>query len=95
MIVINATFFVKPEMTAAFLEKTAALIVATRKETGCLAYELFQAVEDPNTYVMIENWQDQASVEQHNTSPLLVDLFKNIGEYTTKKSIISVSTATA
>lgn len=93
MIVINAKFFVKPEVKAEFLAKVAALITATRKEDGCLAYNLFQSVEDDNAFVMVENWCDQQAVDGHNKSELLLDLFKNMPHYAAKQSIISVSQA--
>ena len=59
MKVINASFFIKENQRENFLSDAAELILETRKEDGCLAYTLYESLEERNTFMMVENWQDQ------------------------------------
>lgn len=44
-----------------------------------------------NQFAMIENWQNQEAVEQHNQNPLLIKLFGNMPEYAEKKTELTVT----
>ena len=52
----------KVEETREFLSR---LIEPTRKETGCLAYELLQNRDDPTEFVFVEEWADDAALAAH------------------------------
>ncbi len=91
MIVINAKFSIKPEKRNEFLTEVRQLIEATTKEDDCLGYQLYEATDTENEFIMIENWRDQQAVEGHNQSPLLQKLFHRMPEYSSKKSEILVS----
>lgn len=41
------------------------LVTATRSETGCISYELFESATAPGTFVTIERWSDQAAMDAH------------------------------
>jgi quinol monooxygenase YgiN len=43
----------------------APCIAATKKEAGCLAYELNQDPDDPATYVMFEKFKNLAALQTH------------------------------
>ena len=43
----------------------APCIAATKKEAGCLAYELNRDPDDPTTYVMFEKFKNVAALEAH------------------------------
>ena len=44
------------------------LITPTRKESGCLEYELHQDNEDPAVFIFYETWENASSLEQHITT---------------------------
>jgi quinol monooxygenase YgiN len=50
-----------PEAEALYAE----LLRLTRTEAGCLAYDLGQGVQDPQDFVLVEIWQDQAALTAH------------------------------
>ena len=66
-------------------------IEATRKEDGCLSYQLYESTEQVNVFVMVENWRDEQAIEGHNQSPLLQQLFKNMPEYAEKETELNVA----
>lgn len=45
MIIINAKFTIKEAKRAEFLEEATQLIEATRKEDGCLSYQLYESTD--------------------------------------------------
>lgn len=47
---------------------TAALI---RGEEGCLKYEYFQPLNDPETVLLIDVWEDQQSIDRHHASEMM------------------------
>jgi quinol monooxygenase YgiN len=42
-----------------------ALVIPTREEEGCLAYELFESASAPGTFVTQERWRAQADLNAH------------------------------
>ena len=73
MIVVTSTFKAKPGMRGKVLEIVRPCIEATRKETGCMRYELFMASEDDVTLQFIEEWADIEALRAHMASPHLVE----------------------
>lgn len=91
MKIINATFFIKENKREAFLNDVLPLIESTRLEKGCLLYQLYESFENKNEFVMVENWENQESIDGHNESPLLKQLFANLSEYVEKPTVLTVS----
>jgi quinol monooxygenase YgiN len=46
-------------------EAFAPCLIATKKEAGCLAYELNRDPDDPVIYVMVEKFKNVAALEAH------------------------------
>jgi len=67
----------KREQIAEALSKVAA---ASRGDAGCLSYSFLVDVEDPDRYVSVEVWQDQASLDAHFGTPHLAELFAVAGD---------------
>ena len=53
-------------------------IAATKKEAGCLAYELNRDPDEPTTYVMFEKFKNLAALEAHLKLEHTAKLFKAI-----------------
>ena len=43
----------------------------SRKEDGCIRYGFFAAVEDPLSFVAVEEWADRAALDRHFAQPHL------------------------
>jgi quinol monooxygenase YgiN len=54
-----------PAVEAAF----TSAIKASRKETGCLAYDLDRSMTDPTAYVVHEKWKSLADLQAHLATP--------------------------
>lgn len=67
MIFIVVKFPVKPEYVDGFMDRVRDFTQATRAEDGNLWFEWSRSVEDPNEYVLLEAFKDDAA-EAHVTS---------------------------
>ena len=61
MIFIAVKFPVKPEYADQWIEKTRAFTEATRAEEGNKFFEWSRSVEDPNEFVLLEAFNDDAA----------------------------------
>ncbi|WP_321379905.1 putative quinol monooxygenase [Trichococcus shcherbakoviae] len=91
MIVINAEFYIIPEQKQQFLNEISELIKESRKEEGCLSYQIYQAVTDENNFVMVEKWENPQAIELHNTMSHLQNFAKKVPNYSRKAPQITVS----
>ena len=42
-----------------------------KSEDGNLRYEYFQPIDDPETVLLIDSWNDQAAIDVHHASPMM------------------------
>jgi quinol monooxygenase YgiN len=45
----------------------------SRREDGCLRYGFFAAVEDPLSFVAVEEWADREALDRHFAQPHLLE----------------------
>ena len=70
MIYVIATLTIKPGSLEALRGPAAACIAATRVEEGCVSYELFESLDDPEKLVFVERWASrEAHLSAHARTP--------------------------
>ena len=52
---------------------TAALI---RKESGSERYEYFLPINDPETVLLIDSWENQEAIDKHHASPMMETIIR-------------------
>ncbi len=62
---VVATFQAKPGKEAELQKALTSLIAPTRKEAGCLNYDLHVSREDPAKFLFHENWTSKAHLDAH------------------------------
>jgi quinol monooxygenase YgiN len=60
------------------------LIDPTRKEEGCISYDLYQDTTNPGKFTFIENWQTKEHLDVHSKTPHLVAAGAVFGKIATK-----------
>lgn len=65
MIKFIATNIIQDEYLDEVIELYTRLVQHTRQEKGCISYELFQDVANPNKLTMIEEWEAQEYIDNH------------------------------
>ncbi len=91
MEIINAVFYIKEDQRAAFMAAVEPLLVSARVEAGCHGYHLYESLEEPNRFVMVEKWADQAAIDAHNQTAELQHLFNKMPEFAAKPTEITVT----
>lgn len=65
MLKVIAEDFIQHDSIEIVLPLYHELIEQTRKETLCVAYDLFVDQKDPGHFIFIEEWPDQAGLDAH------------------------------
>ncbi|MFT3736402.1 MAG: putative quinol monooxygenase [Rhodocyclaceae bacterium] len=65
----------KPGQNQALREALSSLEAATRQEPGCVAFTLFQAITDADSFVLLEHFRDKQALEQHMQLPHTREFF--------------------
>ena len=50
---------------------SSGIVAAIRAERGNLQYEYFYSMDDDETVLLIDSWQDQAAIDAHHDSPMM------------------------
>jgi quinol monooxygenase YgiN len=67
---VIANFTVKPDKTDEFIRGARELLIApTRKEAGCIQYDLWQDDADPTRFSMVETWENDGALAAHLSQP--------------------------
>jgi quinol monooxygenase YgiN len=70
MITVHAYLHAKPEHRDAYLQGLRALQAATlANDPGCLRYECWASLDDPNTLLCVEAWTDRDALQAHLDAP--------------------------
>ena len=73
----------KEEFAQKVKQEMIALAKQTRKEQGCINYDLHQAEEDNNLFIFYENWKSQKDLDGHMQKPYLKAFLENCNEWLT------------
>jgi quinol monooxygenase YgiN len=64
------------------------LIEPTRKEEGCISYNLYQDTTNPGKFTFIENWKSKEHLDVHMKTPHLVAAGAAFGKIVTKELVV-------
>jgi len=69
MIVVQGTARFHPDDMPMLVEAAAAVVPATRAETGCLGYSFGVDLLEPGLVLIAEHWADDAALAAHLQTP--------------------------
>lgn len=76
---VVATIPVKAEHVEAMRGPLTQLAEATRQESGCLTYDLYESAAAPGVFVTVERWTGQDALDAHMKSPHVAAAFAAAG----------------
>lgn len=79
MIVVVARLTTDAERRAALIDAGETVAAASRAEDGCLNYRIFQATDDENAFVIVEEWADDAALQAHFKTPHIAAFMPRLG----------------
>jgi quinol monooxygenase YgiN len=66
----------REQVKASMLE----LVEPTRREPGCIRYELYHDIDRDGDLILLEAWRDQAALDEHLAKPYLQDFMKRYAD---------------
>jgi quinol monooxygenase YgiN len=73
MIIVSAKITTAPGKRANFIKEAQPCIAATRREDGCLLYELYASTDHPDKLMYFERWESRAALDKHMTMPHMAE----------------------
>jgi quinol monooxygenase YgiN len=80
IVTVVATFQARPGKESELKQALISLVAPTRKEAGCLKYDLHVSPEDPAKFLFHENWTSQAHLDAHLKSAHIAALLPRVDE---------------
>lgn len=75
MIKVVCKIKLKPEVSVEeYLAIAKEVITETRKEKGCITYTMNQDMNDPSIISMLEEWEDEESLNHHNHTKHVIEI---------------------
>ena len=68
MIALHVKYRFPPEKVDEAIGYFKKMQPASRAESGCLFYTIYQEKDDPAVFHIHEHWQDQAALEAHSAT---------------------------
>ena len=79
-ITVVATFQARPGKENELRAALIGLLAPTRKEAGCINYDLHVSPEDPAKFLFHENWASKAALDAHMQTPHVQKLLPRVNE---------------
>src|SRR5690349_23943912 len=80
---VIATFLARPGKEAELRAALTGLLAPTRKEAGCINYDVHVATDDSAKFMFHENWTSKAHLDAHLQSPHIKALLPRVDELCT------------
>ncbi len=65
MIIVQGYIPTRPDRREEALNMARKMTVATRSEAGCISYEFFIGLTDPNTLMLFQEWETMETLLAH------------------------------
>ena len=62
----------------------------SRLEDGCIRYGFFAAVEDPLSFIAVEEWADREALDRHFGEPHLAEFARGLGEVVSERPEVAI-----
>ena len=75
-ITVNLRYTGRDSSARKFAEEmiSSGTVDAIRAEAGNLRYEYYVPLDDPETVLLIDSWEDQAAIDAHHASPMMTTI---------------------
>ena len=75
-ITVNLQYTGKDGNARRFAEEmiSSGTVEAIRAEAGNLRYEYYLPLDDPETVLLIDSWENQAAIDAHHASPMMATI---------------------
>ena len=64
----SVTFIAKDGCIDKMKELLSAMVIPSQAEVGCLFYEIVQYKDEPQRFMAVETWENEAALDGHKAS---------------------------
>jgi len=90
MIKVVAKNFVQEGNFEEVISLYEELVELTRKEEGCISYELYRDSKDSNVIAMIEEWESREALERHLNSEHFTRIVPQVKKFMIKETDLTI-----
>src|ERR1017187_538328 len=80
----------KPGKESQIRQELLSLVSPSRKDAGCLNYDLHQALDNPALFLFHENWTSKALLDQHLQKPDLQAVLARVSRLVAEPPLITL-----
>jgi quinol monooxygenase YgiN len=80
----------KPGKESSVRRELLSLVAPSRKDPGCLNYDLHQALDNPALFLFHENWTSKALLDQHLQKPELQAVLARVSQLVAEPPLITL-----
>ncbi len=90
MIIVHGTIPIRPDCRDKALELARTMADATRAEFGCISYDFYVGLSDPNTLMLFQEWETMDALMDHFQTEHMEEFLQELpeivsGEITTRR----------
>ncbi len=90
MIIVHGTIPIRPECRDRALQLARDMTEATCTEPGCLSYDFYVGLSDPNTLMLFQEWESMEALMRHFQTDHMEEFLRALptvvsGEITTRR----------
>ena len=90
MIIVHGTIPLRADCREQALQLARRMAVATRAEMGCISYDFYIGLSDPNTLMLFQEWESMDALMGHFQTEHMEEFLRELpdlvsGEITTKR----------
>ena len=90
MIIVHGTIPLRPESREEALQLARRMADATREEPGCISYDFYVGLSDPNTLMLFQEWESMEALMGHFQTAHMEEFLQELpelvsGEITTRR----------
>ena len=86
MLIAVGDIYAQVQRRDAVRELMRATQSRAREEAGCIGYAFAETLDDPGHFLVVQQWQDQAALDEHYRSEAFADYQAKIGEHLVRSS---------
>ena len=90
MIIVHGTIPIRPDCREQALKLARGMTEATRAEPGCISYDFYVGLSDPNTLMLFQEWENMEALMRHFQTSHMEEFLRALpavvaGEVTTRR----------
>ena len=80
VIIMQGSIPIKSGQFGVALAMARDLVMATRDEAGCITYEFYRGLSDPDTLVIFQEWETKDALVNHLSTPHVEAFLRRLPE---------------